>query len=189
VLLPELKASLLRRGAAGSRQFAPNDEWGSDFRVGQAVAGEPGDLSRPGVSWAGYRASVLRPVRGKRPQPAEAVGAARRAGRWLGGSTDANVGVPRTVSRAGPHSQTHAGRPPHEVGEQVAPLIWVRIAQIQFTHRGLLRRTNVSTPSMREERRPRSFMTSMMPPSARFRPRPGLADAAGAGFQTLRPAR
>ena len=37
--------------------------------------------------------------------------------------------------------------------------------RIQFTHRGLLRRNNVSTPSMRarnghEERRPRSFITS-----------------------------
>ena len=36
---------------------------------------------------------------------------------------------------------------------------------IEFAHRGLLRRNNVSTPSMRtrdghEERRPRSFMTS-----------------------------
>jgi hypothetical protein len=61
VLLPELKASLLRRGAAASRQFAPTEERGSDFGVGQAVAGEPDDLSRPGLSWAGIERQFCDP--------------------------------------------------------------------------------------------------------------------------------
>jgi len=49
-LLRELKAGLLRRGAAGSRQFAPTDERGSDFRGGQAVAGgRSGGAARRGA--------------------------------------------------------------------------------------------------------------------------------------------